>query len=163
MLLMLLIAAAAAPEAKTSAMDDWHSMAITKVAASASPLYLWVSAGDLDGDGAADEAVIKLDCDGSAVSRSSFQIVSPRDSATGLATGKRMHKPFVMTKEWGTASPELSAMKPTYDVKAMKAARAAAGAEGWSPITLSTTDGLCTTAASSAAKITKSRSNIQNN
>lgn len=163
MLLLLLAASAAPTDAKPSAMDDWHSMSITRVAASASPLYLWVSAGDLDGDGAADEAVIKLDCDNGAITHSSYQIVSPRDVATGQASGKRMHKPFVITKEWGAASPQLSAVKPTYDVKTMKGARTAASADGWSPITLSSTDGLCAASSASAATIIKSKSNITNN
>ena len=29
----------------------------------------------------------------------SHEIISPRDPASGLPTGKRMHKPFVITKE----------------------------------------------------------------
>jgi hypothetical protein len=35
-------------------------------------------------------------------------IVSPRDAASGLPTGKRMHKPMTIVKEWGAASPKLS-------------------------------------------------------
>src|SRR4029079_5473759 len=34
-------------------------------------------------------------------------IISPRDAASGLPTGKRMHKPFVITKELDKASPLL--------------------------------------------------------
>jgi type VI secretion system secreted protein Hcp len=37
----------------------------------------------------------------------SHEIVSPRDPASGLPTGKRMHKPFVITKEIDKASPVL--------------------------------------------------------
>lgn len=37
----------------------------------------------------------------------SHEIVSPRDSASGLPTGKRMHKPFVITKELDKSSPIL--------------------------------------------------------
>ena len=32
---------------------------------------------------------------------------SPRDVATGHASGKRTHKPILITKEWGAASPQL--------------------------------------------------------
>lgn len=46
-----------------------------------------VVVGDLDGDG-------KLD-----------RVLAPRDIATGQASGKRMHKPFTITKEWGASSP----------------------------------------------------------
>ena len=92
-----------------------------------------------------------------------YSVKAPRDVATGQSSGKRMHKPFVITKEWGPASPQLSAMKPTYDVKTMKGARVAAGADGWTSMTLSSTDGLCAATAASAAKVTKTRSNIRNN
>ena len=37
----------------------------------------------------------------------SHGIVSPRDSASGQATGKRQHKPFTIVKEWDAASPKL--------------------------------------------------------
>ena len=35
------------------------------------------------------------------------EIVSPRDPASGLPTGKRMHKPFTITKELDKSSPLL--------------------------------------------------------
>lgn len=37
----------------------------------------------------------------------SHEIVSPRDPATGQATGKRQHKPFVITKELDKSTPIL--------------------------------------------------------
>jgi type VI secretion system secreted protein Hcp len=37
----------------------------------------------------------------------SHEIVSPRDPASGLPTGKRMHKPMVITKELDKATPLL--------------------------------------------------------
>jgi type VI secretion system secreted protein Hcp len=37
----------------------------------------------------------------------SHEIVSPRDPASGLPTGKRMHKPFIITKELDKSSPLL--------------------------------------------------------
>lgn len=37
----------------------------------------------------------------------SHQIVSPRDTASGLPTGKRQHKPFVITKEIDKSTPLL--------------------------------------------------------
>jgi type VI secretion system secreted protein Hcp len=37
----------------------------------------------------------------------SHEVVSPRDAASGLPTGKRQHKPFVITKEVDRASPQL--------------------------------------------------------
>jgi len=37
----------------------------------------------------------------------SHEVVSPRDPASGLPTGKRMHKPYVITKELDKATPLL--------------------------------------------------------
>ena len=37
----------------------------------------------------------------------SHAITGPRDAASGMATGKRMHKPFTITKEWSASSPLL--------------------------------------------------------
>ena len=166
MLFLMLLAAAPQMEAKAKPMaaDDWQAISITGVAHAdaAGPMYLQVHAGDLDGDGLSDDAVMRLVCTNGAVTEAAYWLTGPRDAASGQASGKRMHKPMTITKEWGPSSPMLSAMKPTYDVKAMKGARVVAGADGWTPISLSATDGLCA-ATAAAAKVTKSRSNIQNN
>ena len=42
-----------------------------------------------------------------AVIAVTHDIVSPRDSASGLPTGKRQHKPLVVTKELDKSSPPL--------------------------------------------------------
>jgi type VI secretion system secreted protein Hcp len=36
-----------------------------------------------------------------------YTVGSPRESATGMATGKRQHQPITFVKEWGAASPQL--------------------------------------------------------
>lgn len=36
----------------------------------------------------------------------SHEIVSPRDPASGLPTGKRQHKPITMTMQWGATTPK---------------------------------------------------------
>lgn len=36
-----------------------------------------------------------------------YGVVSPRDTASGQATGKRQHGPVVITKAWGASSPQL--------------------------------------------------------
>ena len=38
----------------------------------------------------------------------SHEVISPRDAASGLPTGKRQHKPYVVTKEIDKASPLLA-------------------------------------------------------
>ena len=41
------------------------------------------------------------------ISGYSHQVTSPRDAATGLATGKRQHKPLTITKEIDKSTPLL--------------------------------------------------------
>jgi hypothetical protein len=130
--------------------------------AAGAPHYLRVAAGDLDGDGRADDPNHKLNCAGVLQTVANY-MVSPRPPATGQASGKRMHKPVTFVKEWGAATPQLSQVKPTYDVKSIKGARAAAAADGWRPIQLSASDGLCGATAAAAKGVVKSKSNITNN
>jgi hypothetical protein len=161
MLIVLLLAAAAAPDSKTMAMDDWHAMTITGVSSEASgPLYLRVQADDLDGDGLADDAVLKLVCAAGRLTNASY-IVSPRDAASGMATGRRQYAPVKIVKEWGAASPQLARMRPQYDIKTLKGNERMA--DGWTQIALSNADGLCPAAQAAAAAIVKSKSNITNN
>lgn len=35
-----------------------------------------------------------------------YEVTSPRDAATGQASGKRQHKPLIITKEWGASTPQ---------------------------------------------------------
>ena len=35
-----------------------------------------------------------------------YSVQSPRDAATGMAGGKRIHRPITFVKEWGAASPQ---------------------------------------------------------
>jgi hypothetical protein len=90
-----------------------------------------------------------------------FEVKSPRDSASGQASGKRMHKPITITKEWGPSTPLLNKVRPTYNVKSMEGGRVAS--DGWTPMTLANADGLCDAAAAAAGRAVKTRSNIQNN
>ena len=59
-----------------------------------------VAAGDLDGDGRAVTLIPQ------------HEVVSPRDSASGLPTGKRQHNPMTITKEWDATTPLLRAGAP---------------------------------------------------
>jgi len=56
------------------------------------------------------------DAKGMAVNSSvalSHSVTSPRDAASGLATGKRMHKPMTITKELDKSSPQLFSLVVT--------------------------------------------------
>ena len=164
MLILALIAAAAPGDGKTMALDDWHAMSIYGVAGDASgPTYLQVHAGDLDGDGVADDVVVRLTCAAGKLSAVHFlhEVKSPRDSASGQASGKRMHKPITITKEWGPSTPMLNKVRPTYNVKSMEGSRVAS--DGWAPMSLASADGLCPAAEEAARRAVKTRSNIQNN
>lgn len=151
-------------DGKTAALDDWHAMTILGVgreSPSRPPYYLRVQAGDLDGDGLADEAYVKLVCADGVLKQATYTVISPRDSASGQASGKRMHKPITFVKEWGPSTPMLSAVKPTYNVKNMDRARVAGG--GWAPLSMANTDGLCPATDAAVAAIVRSKSNITNN
>jgi type VI protein secretion system component Hcp len=54
-------------------------------------------------DGQMDVLTISGNCEPAAAAAA-----SPRDAATGQTSGKRMHKPFVITKEVDKASPLLA-------------------------------------------------------
>lgn len=45
-----------------------------------------------------------------------FELQSPRDAATGQASGKRQWKPIVITKEWGAATPQILTALATDEV-----------------------------------------------
>jgi type VI secretion system secreted protein Hcp len=46
----------------------------------------------------------------------SYGVETPIDDITGLATGKRQHKPVIITKEWGAASPQIYQATVTNEV-----------------------------------------------
>ena len=129
----------------------------------AGPIYLKVvSTGDLDGDGRPDEGVVRLNCTRGKAGAAHFHynVKSPRDSASGMASGKRTHHPVTFVKEWGPSTPQLFQARVGYDLKSNTKGRVAS--DGWQMMTLRNADGLCP-AAIDAVKATKSRSNIQNN
>jgi len=65
-------------------------------------------------DQSASVCVGKIHCaDGTCSISFDQEIVSPRDAASGLPTGKRMHKPFTITKELDKSSPISSRESPT--------------------------------------------------
>ena len=72
---------------------------------SADRLYQVTSDADSDGDGLNDSGWLRVACDGAVVSAVYYTVKSPRDVATGQSSGKRMHKPFVITKELDKSTP----------------------------------------------------------
>ena len=133
MLILALVAALPAPAAgNTMAADDWHHMKILSVGRDVSdgpPYYVRFQAGDLDGDGLADKADLKLDCTHVILTDASYTVPSPRDLASGQSTGRRSHEVVGFVTEWASASPELTTIEPSYDVKKWNA-RDLAGPNG---------------------------------
>jgi type VI secretion system secreted protein Hcp len=60
-------------------------------------------------------------------------VQSPRDVATGQASGKRQHQPVTITKEWGAASPQLwqalTSNEPLHSVEIQFTRTSGTGAE----------------------------------
>lgn len=80
---------------------------------------------DGDGDGALDQYVLTVTCTKGALTSA---ILSPRDSSSGMATGKRQYKPLLIRKE---AADDWMAGKIAgstgYDLKNMTKARTTGG------------------------------------
>ncbi|MEO6247793.1 MAG: hypothetical protein ABIO85_04320 [Sphingomicrobium sp.] len=97
----------------------------------------WTSAGKME------NGVVKFTCDRGAVSGA--WIYAPRDVATGQASGKRMHKPFTIIKEWDRVSPSVS--KGSWDLATIKTARMSGGGvsamDDWSAIRVTGLDAAC--------------------
>ena len=117
---------------------------------------------DSDGDGLPDDAVVKLVCSDGRLSQA-FYKMSPRDVATGIAAGRGPRQTTSLDGTFGAAPAELSAIKPSYNVKAQQGARTTSNDGGWTVISLAHADGLCGAAQAAAAAVVKSKSNITNN
>lgn len=93
--------------------------------------------------GAMESGVVKFRCDGGAMTGA--WLYAPRDLATGQASGKRMHKPFTIVKEWGAVSPGVS--KGSWDLATGKGARSVGGGvmamDDWTAITVAGLDQAC--------------------
>jgi hypothetical protein len=122
------------------------------------PILLKVeSSRDDDGDGKADEGVLRIVCARDQVRSASFHynVKSPRDSASGMASGKRTHHPVTFVKEWGPSTPQFFQARLKTLVTAKTEPKSAFGA-GWVPVTLSNTDGLCAAAKASLTTVSAS-------
>ena len=130
-LALISLAMVAAPAAATE-FSVVHMAAVDNVR------YLHVDSG-----GSMD--VLKLTCSSGAVS--SAAIYAPRDAATGQASGKRMHKPFTIVKEWGPPPPMSASVKPSWNVKSIKTARMAGGGisamDDWQEVSVSGISSAC--------------------
>lgn len=122
--------------------------------------------GDVDGDGVADERVLRVQCDGSRLLAAALHdnVKSPRDTASGMASGKQAHGNGTAsvdgsTNQWPTL-PRLASPVLTPRMRISSVARTAHA--GWSAVELSEPTAVCPALQQAAAAIINtSRSNIK--
>jgi len=142
--LCLMVPAAAVAGGAGSGTINYRATATYSDGTSADRLYS-VTVADLDGDGVADEGWLRAMCTNQVLTGLYFfSVKSPRDAASGQASGKRMHKPFKITMQldriasggaigksvsWDIKKVEgtgaKTAVKPAYNIKENKGARVA--------------------------------------
>ena len=103
----LAMGAAGAADAAASGTIVLQATATFSDGTSADRLYAVVSAADVDGDGVMDQGWLRVACSKSAMGAVYYAAASPRDSASGMPTGKRQHGSVTITKEWGASTPML--------------------------------------------------------
>ena len=127
------VAGAAAAMAPASGTIKYRATATYSDGTSADRLYAVALDADSDGDGIGDEGWLRVRCsDGAVAAAFEYDVKAPRDVATGQASGKRMHRPFTIikewsAKEWGAKTGGSGASKASWDLKKMESARSA----GW--------------------------------
>jgi len=88
----------------------------TKLATPASAVQIFIAVEGTKQGKFKGESTAKPFKDQSRVLKFSYGLVSPRSLATGQPSGKRQHKPVVITKEPGAASPQFFTALVTNEV-----------------------------------------------
>ena len=88
----------------------------TKLATPASAVQIYVAVEGTKQGKFKRESTAKPFKDQSRVLKFSYGVVSPRDISTGQPRGKRQHKPIVITREPGAASPQFFTALVTNEV-----------------------------------------------
>lgn len=107
---------------------------------------------DSDGDGVPDAGELRAHCDRSTLLAFHYRVVSPRDSASGQASGKRSApRP---ARDWGPPSPPFRTLHPRVTVDAATAA----DADGWR---IAKVDGLADVCGEAARPVNIPRPNVR--
>jgi type VI secretion system secreted protein Hcp len=93
-------------ERPPAALDGWHFGENPRLTTPARSVEIFIAVeGTKQGKFKGESSVMPFK-DQSRVLKFSYSVVSPRDVSTGRASGKRWHKPIVITREPGAASPQ---------------------------------------------------------
>jgi type VI secretion system secreted protein Hcp len=94
-------------ERPPAALDGWHFGENPRLATPARSVDIYISVeGTKQGKFKGETSMVKGFTGQSRVLKFSYGVVSPRDLFTGQASGKRQHKPMIITREPGAASPQ---------------------------------------------------------
>jgi hypothetical protein len=125
-----------APITLTTGTVTLRATATYSDGSSADRLYRVTRDEDSDGDGVPDETWLRVACSGGAVTGAwEYKGPSPRDVATGQASGKRQHGAITIRKEWDRSA--IIGQRVSWDLKEAKGALVAArgaktmGADDW--------------------------------
>jgi type VI secretion system secreted protein Hcp len=99
-----------------AAVDGWHFGENPKVTTPASAVEIYIAVEGMKQGKFKGESPAKPFKDHSRVLKFGYGVVSPRDVSTGQASGKRQHKPVVITREPGAASPQFFTALVTNEV-----------------------------------------------
>jgi type VI secretion system secreted protein Hcp len=102
-------------ERSTMALDGWHFGESPRLATPARTVEIYIAVeGTKQGKFKGESPVMPFK-DQSRVFKFSYGVVSPRDVSTGQASGKRQHKPIIITREPDAASPQFFTALVTHE------------------------------------------------
>ena len=103
-------------EPPSAALDGRYFGESARLAAPASAVEIYIAVEGTKQGKFKGESTVKPFKDQSRVVKFSYSVVSPRDVFSGQASGKRQHKPIVITREPGAASPQFFTALVTNEV-----------------------------------------------
>jgi type VI secretion system secreted protein Hcp len=103
-------------ERPPAALDGWHFGENPRLTTPARSVEIFIAVEGTKQGKFKGESQVTPFKDQSRVLKFSYSAVSPRDISTGQASGRRQHKPIVITREPGAASPQFFTALVTNEV-----------------------------------------------
>jgi type VI secretion system secreted protein Hcp len=104
-------------EREPAALDGWYFGENPRLATPARTVEIYIAVeGTKQGKFKGEISTVKGFIGQSRVLKFSYAVVSPRDVSTGQPSGKRQHKPIVITREPGATSPQFFTALVTNEV-----------------------------------------------